>query len=340
MFDNDLGILVFLEKLSEPTFWTYSTDRFSRLLVPKKYFKTIQEGANTVVQGLPQATCQMILALRHDLINLYALNKRFLDNEEPLTTGHPIANEFARKMIELDRLFMEVDGHLSKQFEGELLLRTRFFAGKNKDDVYRLTQEVLERGPNAHNRFRTLGVHQSNQDETDIQVTADQLQEITEDRLVKPVDEVRRIITRLTMENLAKGRVVTTNLREIAEAIVNGSLYRRCLHSDRVVASTLDTKDDRTFRARPSSIPVFGEEKRRLAEAIAEEKNRQFLVALGDSARNDGPMIKQALRNGGIAVFVGPTIEEIYRKFNNLYQEVAELPHIKQRMICVETADH
>jgi len=36
MFENDIGLLVFLEKLSDPSLWYHSPDRFARILIPNK----------------------------------------------------------------------------------------------------------------------------------------------------------------------------------------------------------------------------------------------------------------------------------------------------------------
>ena len=45
MFENDLGILVFLEQLSQPDDWPFDPEEFGQLLVPESYEAVLNLGS-------------------------------------------------------------------------------------------------------------------------------------------------------------------------------------------------------------------------------------------------------------------------------------------------------
>ncbi|HLG25196.1 MAG TPA: hypothetical protein VI588_00160, partial [Candidatus Gracilibacteria bacterium] len=146
MFDNDLGILVFLEKLGDPHFWDFEVNEFASLLMPAAYQKIFLEGAlGRHGSGLPIEISELGMDLHQDIVELYAKIQRMAkERRKPKDMAH-FVNEFARKMLEFDAIFVRVDRYLKKMFKGQLLMRTRFFAGKEPKEVHQLTENVMKR---------------------------------------------------------------------------------------------------------------------------------------------------------------------------------------------------
>ena len=61
LFQNDLGILVFLEKLTKPQDWQMTPDTFNRLLIPQNYRSVLQQGTKNLRTGLNPENCEKTL---------------------------------------------------------------------------------------------------------------------------------------------------------------------------------------------------------------------------------------------------------------------------------------
>ena len=63
MFDNDLGLMVFLEKLGDPRFWNHSNSHFKKLLLPDKYREMIKEWGDGQGQAAwPGSLCEDLIS--------------------------------------------------------------------------------------------------------------------------------------------------------------------------------------------------------------------------------------------------------------------------------------
>jgi len=329
LFDGDLGKLVFLEKLSKPSDWQFTPNYFSRLLIPDDYQEVISRGARNLVTGLDPNECQRVLDLREDIVELYEHLYR-LKTDQKVTLKDPLANEFARKMLELDRLLMVMDSVLLKWFNGMLLMRTRFFAGQNKKQVSHLTRQVMRRKNHGKGRIQ-LAIHPENREVyTQQRVRASHLEnrsKMNVDRVVHTVSGTREIILDLLFSEMPV-RIITTNLKEIAKtALCESSDYNILFDQDcdgkkPVVASALQNGHDGKFTPALDRLPIFGEKKRDILYQLQSKIRRNVMCALGDSSNNDTPMGEIAISNGGVFVAVGDDYENTRRRFDPFYKQV------------------
>jgi hypothetical protein len=337
MFDNDLGILVFMEKLSYLNFWKFETHEFSSLLLPKQYRKILEEGDQGVHPELAPGLCRLALDLHTDIVFLYGLFKKLEKahdkDKEAISTVGRIERVFARKMLEYDRIFMRIDGFLTKRknFKGQLLMRTRFFAGQDPEVVSRLTNRVMGRRRYDLDRFVKLDIDQMGQSDGRQIVTEEQIQDVygvespykEVDRLVVPVAKVSALVSSAVEKACIPTVVVTANLRDIARVAVNRSPYRRIMNQsiisprDAIIGSEL-TKANGRLSCRPKGKPVFGMRKTYETLKYANEKGLKLGMVIGDSPVTDGPLMKASLVEGGIAVIVNCDLDAALVRFNEV----------------------
>lgn len=329
MFDCDLGILVFLEKLEDPHFWEHDVDSFEQLVLPGKYYAILSEGAHGKHgEELPEALCQLALDLHRDVVRLYRVIQGIVKSKSSTQNQTLVIREFARKMIELDRAFMEADRYLSKVFEGELLMRTRFFAGKELGAVHRLTTKVMKRKSSDVYRMLDLEIPD---DERIGDVSEERISEVYGgesprrriDRYVPVVNNVRQFTRQALRKNGVIGLVITANLQGIGTTAVRQSSYRyfkrqtiNGKHLPGAVIGSRLVKNGGKLGPKMEDLPVFGDRKAFKALEFAKDKgDRRLTCALGDSPSTDGPMMRASLIEGGTAICVGKDMEEMERRF-------------------------
>jgi len=330
LFSNDLGQLVFVEKLAQSKNWQMSPSTFNRLLIPEDYRNLLQRGSKNFINGLNPDECRKVLLLREDIIELYEKIYEMKKYGKEIDVSHPIVNEFAMKMIKLDKFFMIMDSVLMKWFEGMLLMRTRFYAGTNKRNIAHLTRQVMSR-KNGHKSMLRLTTHSSNKKDriTKQRLSAKDLEGDEEvDRIVHEIEATNRIIMDLFGKGM-KVRVVTTNLKQIALTALEKSSYNPLLKQYcgghlPIVASTLQNGDDGKFNGEMETLPVFGEEKKKILFHLQKRMRYKVMCALGDSPRNDTPMGSVALHNGGVFVVVHDDYEKARAKFDQFYKQASK----------------
>jgi|GEM_PF-5822748 len=334
MFENDLGPLVFLEKLADPHFWELGSSEFSRILLPKKYRELLRRGKNNEIPELKPIVCDLALDLGQDIMNLYDMIQTVVQTKPEPNGEQPLIEEFARKMVELDRIFFMIDAVLSKYLDGEILMRTRFFAGKDPSVIHNLTQKVMRRQRTAVGRFLDLGIHDENHVRANQIVTEDRISEVHGDespfkqidRLVKPVLDVQKITRHLITHLHIPTVVATGNLKAIAKTAVAESDYGDFMHKQRyikkggslVVGTWLRAAEDGTLHPRVRNKPILGDRKAKAVMDFANDRDKMLGLALGDSPSTDGPMIQAALALNGAAVIVGKDIDTIRRRFEKV----------------------
>jgi hypothetical protein len=337
MFVNDLGILVFLEKLSDRNFWKFDVDEFSSLLLPKRYRNVLEDGKKGKYAELHPALCSLALDLHADITNLYRLFQKIgrghhTDPETNRSLAR-VEREFARKMLEYDRIFMRIDGFLMKNklFRGQLLMRTRFFAGQDPKVVTRLTTKVMRRQQYDVDRIFNLGLGEENFSGANRTVSEEQIadahgcespyKEI--DRLVVPVRKVRDMVKHAIKKMGIPAIVVTANLKGIADAAVNTSAYRFMREQegverkDLVIGSELSTENG-VLGPRTKKEPVIGMKKTDEVLKYAGRKKRKLGMVIGDSPSTDGPLMKACLIQGGVAVIVNCEFDSAVERFHNV----------------------
>lgn len=343
MFKNDLGILVFLEKLSDPRFWEFEEDRFSMLLLPKGYRRLLNDGKMGMYgDEMPSALCKLGFDLHQDIVRLYALIKKLTQEKRQSEDITLPVNEFARKMIEFDRIFMKLDNYMSRQMGGQLLMRTRFFAGKEPKDVQRLTEEVMRRTRTDMSRILTLGIHKENAKSARQTVTEETINEAHNeesplkaiDRLVVPIDAVRQIIHRAITQIGAHAIVVTANLQGIASTAIDKSTYdflKEQPGKKIVIGSRLRT-DGKKLEARMEGKPVIGPQKAREILTYTESHGEELRIAIGDSPTTDGDMMRVCLEKGGRVFIVTRDPEHAIRRFENALGLREKSPETQERI--------
>jgi phosphoserine phosphatase len=336
LFSNDLGQLVFVEKLAQAKNWQMRPSEFNRLLIPEDYRNLLQRGSKNFINGLNSDECRKVLMLREDIIELYEKMYEMKRDGKEIDVSHPIANEFAMKMIKLDKFFMIMDSVLMQWFEGMFLMRTRFYAGADKRDVKHLTRQVMRR-KNGHKSMLKLGVHTSNKQgkATKQRLNGKDLggdEQI--DRIVHEISGTSNIIMDLFGKGM-KVRVVTTNLKQIASTALEESRYSPLLEQYcgghlPIVASTLQNGNDGKFNGEMETLPIFGENKLEVLIQLQRKMRHKVMCALGDSPKNDTPMGRVAIHNGGVFVVVHDDYEKAREKFDPFYQQaVKENPNQK-----------
>lgn len=348
MFKNDLGTLVFLEKLSDPTFWDLNPDEFERILLPQKYRQLLTEGITQNVQGLNVQVCALAMALANDIRKLYTHIHGIVSGKmNNRKQQQSLIREFARKMMELDRIFVMIDSTLSQHLDGEILMRTRFFAGKNPRAITQLAKRVMQRSPTAVDRYIHLPIEESNREIAEQTVTEAIIREVHDgaespfgriDRLVKPVKDISMFIRHAVEEAGIPAIVATGNLKAIAKTAIDSSEYhfleqqrfrRRKKQGENipplVVGTWLRSEKDGTLHPRVKGKPVLGDRKAYEVKKFAAERRKKLGIALGDSVTTDGPMLRAALQQEGIAIIVGPDVETIQKKFHTIIRTAGKM---------------
>src|SRR5690606_31519332 len=200
--------------------------------------------------------------------------------------------EFARKMIEFDQIFMKIDAHLTRQLGFPLLMRTRFFAGKELGDVHRMTRQVMDRKETAVDRFIQLDISDDLAIEANQTVSEERIAEAhgnpsshkEVDRLVVTVHEVRDLI-RSSMKRWDKtlSVVFSANLHGIAETAVDRSAYGFLREQDekKTVVGTKLRKQKGKLMPRTLGKPVLGDRKAFEAVERATKTGRHLALAIG-----------------------------------------------------------
>lgn len=308
MTNGDIGLLVFIYELLDGDFWHLAPTDFDSILLPTIYEKRIQKIAKKSDHPKRQQA-DLIFRLRNDLSRLYRAKKALIDAEikegdkEPLDQ---ITREFAAKMLAFDRLMMELEGTFISEMNGQLLMRIRFLIGKTQANI---DAKMLEIKSSSHPE--TLDLTNWGKDEKR-NVEEEELSpkdKVASTRL-KINQQVKEIL-KIARSKGAAIRVVSTNKAGIVQALVENTPYRNFIHVPqyRHAATNLQTERG-VYNGRTNATPVFGKEKARKVKDLERKpgsrtrKPRKCLLALGDSITNDGPMLRYALENGGIACII------------------------------------
>lgn len=333
LFENDLGREVFLEKLGEPNFWrAFDSDGFAHLLLPRRYETELLSGADRNIPDLPPEKCRLALDLWRDIVDLHRALRTLIEQSNQnssIDIQHPLINEFARKMLAFDHVLVELDAYFLKVFNGQLLMRVRFLAGRSNNTVKEMTRRVMERTAESADRFVELGIHPENQSPMLSQrVNEKMLPSLHHDRLIRVIDGTRILLQRV-IEHGSHPTVITTNLTEIAEEVIKSrsSPYGFLQQPGKqlVWGTRLETNgkggQEAQFRSKIGGAPVFGEQKATIAACLSRRAKKPFRIACGDSVRSDGPMGQIAMEHGGVFVAVGKDYETMRRNFHALYEQ-------------------
>lgn len=337
MFKNDLGMLTSLHMLRTPDAWDIHPDNFKELLTPSVQTSVVNLGLKGYLPALSPKDCQLFLDLRDDLFELYVKIFSYL-GEEDLTISDPVVNEFAHKMIALDKLILSMETVFQAATAGQLLMRTRFLKGMTRRNVGKIISLMMENHMNG-DRFEELDVHDENKAVSEQRVGSDRLEKISFDKRIHVVSGIRDVIFNLLDDDIPV-RVVTTSLQDIAMGVLRGTEYspildQSCDGKKPVLASTLTCDRYGVLDSEPDKAPVFGDIKKRILEELQIKMNRRVICAIGDSVNNDSSMMELALGNGGIAIINGETYENTRAKFKPFVdRQRRDLgdPHVGERI--------
>jgi len=147
-FVQDTAYQIYLEMFSSPDYWNYSPQEFAELLIPKKFHTTIEKISNGYFDSENHPTISVssdigtqIQDLYHDINKIYQhihniKSNSTQDNSEVL---QHLLNAFARLMLEMDSLLIQAE----KAFNGDLLMRIRFFGGRDIQEIRGLAQKAI-----------------------------------------------------------------------------------------------------------------------------------------------------------------------------------------------------
>ncbi|MBD3328237.1 hypothetical protein GF340_02940 [Candidatus Peregrinibacteria bacterium] len=330
MFNSDLGVDVFLEKCGDIKMWEMDVHEFASLLLPRKYKEIFNDGLDGryTTLGLTKDICQFILGLSKDLKYLYRYIQVLLSQNGDQEELGVAVKHFARKMMEFDRVFVEHDMVLQQHFTTPMLMRTRFFAGKNSTPVVKLTRKVMERTRGSADRFVDL-----NFDVKDLPgreyISSDFVDEIhgkespykVVDRYAAHIQEVVDLIRYMVEFESSVCRVISGNLEGIAKTAVENSEYRFLLEQGEVrktdvIKGTRLKRNNGRFATMPK-MPILGPVKVEKAMSFAEKYGKKTKIALGDS-KSDAPMLNYALESGGLSFVVGQDFRKAIEKFTGV----------------------
>lgn len=332
MVEDDTGIQVFLQKLLDPHYWQVEDDaEFARTLFPDSHLALYSRGAMELGSKLDRDKCKYALGLVEDIFHLYVkIKQKVIEGEfvekKPIQERmkDPVLSEFARKMIALDRLSMDMDSELSQELGGTFLLRTRFANKHSLEQIRDISKQVwnhvgeavslrVSKDPLLNGRKRKVSYRNPFLGQNAI-----------ERKLCPTVDRrVYEMLHKVTNPNdCAQVRVLTTNLQAIPEALIESSVYRRIIMTpeQRIRAENplvhgsklkLDPTD-RTLKAIDKGRPVHGAEKREASRVIANLTGRHSRIAMGDTPSGDLELLLQAVKGSqetykegdGIAIVV------------------------------------
>lgn len=308
MTNGDIGLLVFIYELLDGDFWHLAPTDFDSILLSTIYEKRIQKIAKKSDHPKRQQA-DLIFRLRNDLSRLYRAKKALIDakieeeHKEPLDQ---ITREFAAKMLAFDRLMMELEGTFISEMNGQLLMRIRFLIGKTQANI---DAKMLEIKSSSHPE--TLDLTNWGKDE---KRNVEEVELSPKDKVASTRLKINRQVKEILKIARSKGaaiRVVSTNKAGIVQALVENTPYRNFIHVPhrRHAATNLQTERG-VYNDRTNDTPVFGKEKARKVKELERKpgsrtrRPRKCLLALGDSITNDGPMLRYALENGGIACII------------------------------------
>ncbi len=322
MFTNDLGILVFLEMLSKSHEWYFDPDEFASLLVPETYGVIINLALAGELPNIETEKAKTFMNLKDDSIDLYKAIYKEQDDYD-LTLEHPLMNEFARKMLELDRIGMEMEHIFVKGMNGQLFSRMRFFLNHNSRRISRLTTAAMKSHENG-GRIAHLAVHPKSTKVANQRIGSDDLEALDYDRQIVVVEGIRDVINTL-MQIEIPVRVVTTNLHDIAQGALLMSSYKNILDQDcdgksPILASKLKRNAYGKMDSHMNKLPILGGIKAKVLRRLESVLGKKVQLAMGDSPSNDGDMMELSLNNGGVAIIV-PKMGEDFEKTRNNHKE-------------------
>ncbi len=348
MVGNDLGVLVFLEKIQDKEFWDMSTQEFKLLLLPKDYLKKIQEWADSGYPDLKSGHCKLLLDLYTDIIRLFHLQQAHKNNPNSRIFVM-IMKEFGRKMLEMDRIIVEVDPLLKREMNGMLLMRTRFFAGREPGKIRELTQNVIERskGPN-NKKYASFPMYDQLRRDGRQQVTAEYVREVMGkdspfelyDQRLPIIEPVRQVLHYLASSGVPTV-VATANLQGIAKTLIRETDYD-FLNDQQIGEVVLGTRlrqQGAILRPEIDGMPLSGKEKARAVLQRASGMRREPKVFLGDSPSGDLDAMIATLQRKGSVYIVGQNPDVVSKKFRRKFADVFGT-HGKEleRVFTIETA--
>ena len=357
MYANDLGIQVFLEMIRDPRYWNFAEKRFRALLMPIAYRKMITKWASNKNAAFQSEKCNLAIKLVDDICKLFSVQMKLRmqrgsrNKREEL---NDVTAEFARKMIELDRVYIDLEPLFIRETGGELLMRTRFFVGSHPQIIAELTKRAVGNERDFMTAHVALPISKKNQQKYGLKVSENEIDDVfgkkspnaVISRELVVVAEVRDLLKHLVDLDVPVG-VASANLFGIVRTVVDESEdygflkdqdFNKGDSKKVVIATKLQMREDK-LGPRTNGNPLSGPIKRDAAVKFARGFDEGHLkIAIGDSPRTDGDMIIAALARRGIGVLVGKTVEEVRAKFGPKFAEFfSEVPEAKERLVIVTT---
>jgi hypothetical protein len=228
MFQEDIGITAFIDKVRDPGFWHLDTETFERNLVSpdlKKGFSNLNREKYHNISAepiyFPGIKVTDIKACANWILNtlipqILQLHRNI--REEIILKGFDTQTtriqEFISMLIFLDRVTMEMEPNFSKLIKGRIIPRTRFFAGMTEAEIKGTVQKLYGIGQDAENSKFTVKFDNevlSGAEGVDIV----EKQETISSRATK-VTDIKRLFRKIIFLDVGILTIITTNLPIVA----------------------------------------------------------------------------------------------------------------------------
>ncbi len=302
---DDFGVTCFKMWLRDIDKWNYSPEKFAEILLPQKeptdgniisYYDLVKNAINNPKSKISDhQNAQKVMALYHEITELYKQIKKSSTPE--------LKKEFENKMVEFDNVTYKLEPYFQEFFGNQIFFRLRFWAGNN---------HIMAKN-NSH-------------------------QAITEGRL-----QINKDLFDFYAQLKSEGHnsaIITTNYFSTVREAVNRTILNQIFAEKDVYATKMQGNLDKSksvyqIKKQILGAPVINDQKAFIAKQASVLKNRELILAAGDSPRGDGKMIGEVLSRSGVGIIPvqeNSDIQKIAQKFQKSIQEYLNLTEIPEEM--------
>ncbi len=311
---EDFGVQCFDLKLNNGAYWTWTEGEFSELLLPTEVSEGNRVSYRQILEYALNPERDILEKIRVRAQKLQDLHRKLVSLYVRIKTDSraPLRREFADKMQEYDQTVLSLEGFFSQFYGNSIFSRLRFFAGKAHTDAKQLSADTIAQGKTEFNK------------------------------------DLLDIYKYLRTEG-AEGRIITTNFLSLVREAVSKTILNEIFDEDHVIATQMQgnkthKKDPFLMKRLVKGEPVFGSRKAQLALQEIVSKNKDLILAAGDSPKGDASMLAESLKAGGIAIIPVSQendISEVIFKFKQQMAEHLGIPELSpdmlQRTWCLQT---
>lgn len=292
MFLNDIGALVFIQYLQDPSFYTVSPEEFRRILMPAGTEWFFEKGVKGEIDGVSQKDCAEVVCLFDEIAEAFEQLREEMLSTNPLPETRMHMYAFMEKICMLDSMLINVKNQHRNAIESNDLAkafaRIRLYRGQEKAIFDRLTHEAFALSHDHPERMLPIRAGDSKTAEVD--------------RLIRVNRSTYGILKEVSSEG-ANGYVVTASPLPIASRAIRSSVFQTLVTDDQIIATKLSLSScGQRLDGKVDGDFVAGIRKSQLLEKLTVETKKKVMLAIGDLPGSDAAMGAMALSNGGVFV--------------------------------------